>query len=201
MKANLRRDFKELPKSDRSPVEGFTLLDMLLVIMILGIVGMAVIPQFGEMANDSKLKGAALELVSALDYAKNLAITHQRPFSVQVFTKASKNQFAVIDHTSGLDDNVHPEATPPLYTFRRVYNPSDKIPYIIDFDTPTDGATARPEYEGVSIVSVPGGGANHTIVFYPDGHSSNTDSSYALSLGNLTRTIIVQGTTGRILAP
>jgi hypothetical protein len=70
-----------------------------------------------------------------------------------------------------------------------VLNPVDKKWYMLDFDT------THP-YEGVSINSAPASGG--MISFYPDGHSSVSDSVFVLGFGGEQRTITVDGTTGRI---
>ena len=181
---------------------GFTLLDLIIVIIILGVLAMIIMPQIGAMANTSKANSAAWELVTALQFAQTLAIEYQRPFQFQIETVGKRNLFLVKDHTSSLNNNEHPDADPPLYTYQRVYNPMDKKPYIIDFDDVASGVSdevsTREEYRGVTIDSVPGGGNSATIEFYPDGHSGITDSVVVLSLGRETRTVTVDGFTGKV---
>jgi len=180
---------------------GFTLLDLIIVVIILGILSMVIVPQLGSMANEAKLNSAAWELVTAFQYAQSLAIEHQRTFSVKVFVKASRNQFLVRDYQNKGDASAYPNNDPPLYTYGRVYNPFDKKPYIIDFDDPGSLGSVisrRSEYENVSIDSVPGGGNDAEIAFYPDGHSSASDSIYVLSLGSLAKAITVDGITGKV---
>lgn len=180
---------------------GFTLLDLIIVLIILGILTMMIVPQLGSLANEAKLNGASWELVSAFQYAQSLAIEYQRTFSVKVFVKASRNQFSVKDYQYRSDTSAYPNNDPPLYTWGRVYNPIDKKPYIIDFDDPANLGSVisrRLEYENVSIDSVPGGGSDAEIVFYPDGHSSASDSIYVMSLGSLTNTITVDGISGKV---
>jgi len=60
---------------------------------------------------------------------------------------------------------------------------------MLDFDT-------TRTYEGVSIVSAPASGG--MISFYPDGHSSVSDSIFVLGFGGEQRTITVDGTIGKI---
>jgi len=181
---------------------GFTLIDLILVVIILGVLAMVVLPQLGAMANQTKLNNAAWELVMAFQYTQTLAIEYQRPFQLKVFRASSKNQFLIKDHTSSLDDSGHPDAVPPLYTYHRVYNPMDKKPYIIDFDdvqaAVAGEVTTREEYRGVTIDSVPGGGSDAVINFYPDGHSGSSDSVVVMSLGSMARTITVDGITGKV---
>ena len=62
--------------------KGFSLLDLLIVIMILGILGVFLAPQLHSTLNEARLNEATGELVSGLHYAQSLAVTHQRPFGL-----------------------------------------------------------------------------------------------------------------------
>ena len=165
---------------------GFTLLDLLLVMLILGIMGMIIIPQLHSMANEAKLNGAATELVSALEYAANLAVQYQRPFGLKA--DDSGNWFRVFDNRYKSDSNPHTDEDPPVDAYGVVLNPVDKTWYTRDYDT-------LGTYEGVRLTSVPAGGE---ILFYPDGHSASSDNTFVVSLSDSQRTITVNGTTGRV---
>ena len=163
---------------------GFSLLDLLIVLMILGIMGVLVAPQLHSMMTEARLNEAAREMVSGLHYARSLALTHQRPFSLTV--DVGGNWFRVFDRRYRDDTSPHHDATPPVDSYGVVLNPVDKSWYSVDFDT-------AQNYEGVSIDSAPS-----EISFYPDGHSSVDDSVFVVSFGEDTRTITVDGTTGKI---
>jgi type II secretion system protein H len=166
--------------------KGFSLLDLLIVLMILGIMGILVAPQLQSMMTEARLNEAAREMVSGLQYARNLAVTHQRPFGF--LADVGGNWFRVFDYQYRDDTNPHHDATPPVDSYGVVLNPVDKSWYSVDFD-------AAQTYEGVRIDSAPTGGM---ISFYPDGHSSLADSVFVMSFGEDTRTITVDGTTGKI---
>jgi prepilin-type N-terminal cleavage/methylation domain-containing protein len=87
---------RALPRGSR----GFTLLDLIIVIIILGVLAMVIVPQIGSMANLSKINSAAWELISAFQYTQTLAIEHQRPFQIKVMTAADRNQFLIKDQGS-----------------------------------------------------------------------------------------------------
>ena len=190
----------------RSFQQGFTLIDLLIVLLIIGVIGTLLAPQLHSILTETKLNGAAGELVSALEYTRSLAIEYQRPFMLRVYgydhTDDKANAFTVKDTISTLDDEIHLDADPPLYSFKRVFHPLDKKPYFIDFDRvnePLEGVIdPKYEYEGVIIQSVPGGGTTALLKFYPDGHSSDTDSSFTLDLRGVQKTITVDGITGNI---
>jgi Tfp pilus assembly protein FimT len=167
---------------------GFTLLDLFIVIMIIGILGVIVIPQFHSMLTEEKLNEAAGELVSGLQYAGSLAIQYHRPFGLKA--NVSGNWFKVFD-TNPYPDTVppaRPNNVPPVNEDAIVLNPLDKKWYIRDFDE-------MESYQGVRITSVPAGGE---IRFYPDGHSSSSDNTFVVSLDGNQKTITVNGNTGRI---
>ena len=189
---------------------GFTLLDTLLVLLILGIVGMATMPRFSAMISEAKLNGAATELVSALEYAKSLTVRYQKPFDVRAYRydyfDPKANQFVVRDVQYIADTGLHLDAIPPVYTHGRVFNPFDKKPYIIDFNDIQAALVGvimpQRQYEGVDIVSVPGGGTDGIVQFYPDGHCSDPAgpaNTYVLSYAGSQKTITVEGATGRII--
>ena len=167
---------------------GFTLLDLLIVILILGVLAVIAIPQFHSIVTEARLNEAAGELVSGLQYAGNLAVKYQRPFAVQA--DVDGNWFRVFD-TDPSPDSVppaRPNNDPPVDADGVVLNPLDKKWYQKDFDD-------MKTYEGVKITSVPTGGE---ICFYPDGHSDSSDNTFVLGLAGNQRTITVDGTTGRI---
>ena len=168
--------------------KGFTLFDLIIVILILGVLGMIVMPRFQSMVAESKLNGAAVELVSGLQYARNLAVQYKRPFGLKAVV--NENWFNVFDTDPYPDDvpPARPDNKPPVNADGVVLNPIDKKWYIKDFDT-------MNTYEGVSITSAPAGGQ---LLFYPDGHSSSSDSAFVLNLAGDQRTITVNGFTGII---
>ena len=170
----------------RQKNRGFSLLDLLIVLMILGIMGVILAPQLYSMMTEARLNEAAREMVSGLQYAQSLAVTHQRPFGLKA--DVDGNWFRIFDYQHRDDSNPHHDETPPVDGYGVVINPLDKDWYIVDLDT-------NHTYEGVNLNAAPTDG---TISFYPDGHSSSDDSSFVLTYGGDTRTITVDGTTGKI---
>ncbi len=167
--------------------KGFSLLDLLIVIMILGILGVFLAPQLHSTLNEARLNEATGELVSGLHYAQSLTVTHQRPFGL--LADVGGNWFRVFDYQYRNDANPHHSETPPVDGYGVVLNPVDKKWYTVDFDT------THP-HEGVSIDSASASGG--MISFYPDGHSSSADSVFVLGFGGEQRTITVDGTIGKI---
>ena len=167
-------------------VRGFTLIEILIVVMITGILAMAVMPQVQSLIRETKLNGATGELVTALEYASDLAATYQRPFGVK--STAASTLVSVFDVRYKSDAVAHTNATPPVTTFGVVINPVDKRWYSIDF-------RALPNYQGALISAAPPSGE---VVFYPAGNCSALANTFAVQCGGDTRTVTVNGVTGRI---
>ena len=75
-------------------LRGFTLAEMLMVVLILGIAATVVIPMIGNTA-DLQLSSAARELVSTLLYAQTCAIASQQEY--QVVFDAANNSYELQD--------------------------------------------------------------------------------------------------------
>lgn len=163
---------------------GFTLMECVIIVLILGIVAMAGIPEFKGMISEARLNEAAAELVSGLYYTRSLAVEHQRPFGLRA--DLSGNWFAVFDGRYHNDPDAHPADVPPVGANGVVFHPLSKALYTEDLDA---------IYAGVQIATVPAGGE---IRFYPDGHSSEAASLFVIQLGDKQRMISVDGTTGKI---
>lgn len=61
--------------------KGFTLVELIVVIVIIGIASMIAVPMMSSAA-DMQARAAANRIAADLDYAKSLAMTHQKAFSV-----------------------------------------------------------------------------------------------------------------------
>jgi Tfp pilus assembly protein FimT len=161
---------------------GFTLLDSLIVIVILGIIGMIVIPQFQGMVQETRLNEATAEIVSGMQYAGNLAVRYRRPFGFQA--DAAGHWFKIYDNRYAADATAHTDADPPVTAYGVVLNPIEKNWYQHDFDD-------MENYRAATFTSA-------QIVFYPDGHSAASNITVTVTLGATQRTITVDGATGRI---
>jgi Tfp pilus assembly protein FimT len=143
---------------------------------------MVAIPQFQGMIQATRLNEATAELVSGLQYAENLAVRYRRPFGFMA--NAAGKWFRIYDDRFATDTNPHTSADPPVTAYGVVLNPLDKNWYQHDFDD-------MENYRAATFTSA-------QVVFYPDGHSANSNTTVTVSLGNQQMTITVDGATGRI---
>jgi len=86
---------------------GFTLVEIIVVVVILAITALVAIPVFGTAA-DMQVRSAADKIAADIDYAKGLAITRQKHYTVKFFPGEEKYQ--VQDADGNVDGNVieHP---------------------------------------------------------------------------------------------
>jgi len=89
---------KEFERPIRSHA-GFTLIEIIVVMVILSIAALLAVPMLGNAA-DFQVKSAAAQIASDLDYARGLAVTHQKVFSV-VFDP-SKETYKIQDVSGNL---------------------------------------------------------------------------------------------------
>jgi len=152
--------------------DGFTLLEIMVVVGILSIVAMLTIPTFHSVEEEKKVAGAAREIADALCCARSEAMKSGREYRVDV--EAAAEQVEVFDHGA---DTV-------------IYHPTSKQLYRIDFSSSAILA-------GVDIVSVNGNPGLSSIIFTADGRTS---SAYTINLAckNYETKVFVNMVTGRV---
>ncbi len=110
----------------RSEPRGFTLIEVVIVVLILGIVATVAVPGMNDFFTEEKINAAADSVVTAVYYARNMSITtgvnHRVTFDTDL------DSFSVEIYTGG---------TPPDETFATVENPLTKRDYDVAFDATT----------------------------------------------------------------
>jgi type II secretion system protein H len=139
---------------------GFTLIEILCVVVILGIASAVIIPQIGSR-DDLRAAAAARTVMSDLIWAQNSAIAQQRRYYVQF----GGQQYTVLSRAADVD---------PLVT---ATHPITKNSYIVPFDTRTNGT------DGVTLGTPNFGVAGVTIIGFDD-----LGSPFAYDVGTNTST-------------
>jgi hypothetical protein len=166
--------------------KGFSLVDLMIAMMLLGILVLSVPLLFGDLFAEKRLIQASTELVLGLDYARSLAVSRRRPFCVRA--NIGGNWFRVIDPLYATDPVPHHGNDPPISAFGLVLNPLDKQWYEVDFDL-------GEIHADITLTAVPVG---NEVCFYPDGHTGSANTTMALTCAGTTRTITINGMTGKI---
>lgn len=107
---------------------GFSLIELIMAILILGILSAVVVAEIARSAVVSKLEAARFRLKSDIIYAQNLAVTQQLRHGV-VFSPSS-DTYSVYSVTAG---NI-------------VNNPLTRKPFTL-------GYSSDPEFKGIDLVS------------------------------------------------
>jgi prepilin-type N-terminal cleavage/methylation domain-containing protein len=150
---------------------GFTLVEVMIVLLLLGIVLAATIPSMNSTVDGMKLDGAAREVVSAIHYVQSLAIKEGVVHGVTYFE--AQDMFKCNRVTAG---NI-------------IRNPLDKKLYVVDF-------TGEGPLQGVDLVSADFGGMPG-FVFDSLGEPSE-GGSVVLEYGGMQKTITVSAPIGKV---
>ena len=152
------------------PRQGFTLIEIMIVVAIIGLTALVVIPSFTSYEDEQKLSMAAAELTDGLRYARSEAIRTGSAFRVEINTDS--DEFAITDLA----------ALPG----QAVIHPVSRKPYRVAFPAST-------RYSGIDI----NGTGVINVDFYGTGQA-NSDEVITLSYGPFTTVITVDSSSGRI---
>ena len=157
---------------------GFTFVEVVIVILVLGIMTMVALPAMNDFFTDETINAAADSVATAIYYARTSAITtgvnHRVCFDTTI------NKFQVEQYAGG---------TPPDETFEVVQNPVTKRDYVVCFDE-------GPVGQGVDLTQAAFGSEAH-VRFDNLGTPTNT-GTVVLEYGGKDRTIGVTGTSCKI---
>jgi len=152
--------------------KGFTFVEVMIVVFILGIVALALVPTFSSYQDEQKLIGASSELATALRFASSEATKTKTPLRVEISPPAET--YLVKDNTTGT----------------LLLHPIEKNPF-------TSSLNSSSPYSGVDIATVNGSAAASTIVFNTRGTVA-ADTTIVLQYAGHSRDIFIHSPTGRI---
>ena len=117
--------------------KGFTLIELMITIFIIGIISAVAIPSLNRVFADMKLNTAGEEIATAIWYTQNLALKEEKEHRVTFNTVGNGNDLSVQRAKGG--------------TWNTILNPFDKKNYTLDFDTDR-------QVKGVNIITADFGG-------------------------------------------
>ena len=146
--------------------KGFTLVELIIVVVILGIAAALVVPMVSNAA-DMQVRSAANRIAADMDYAKGLAITHQRSYSV-VFDPANESY----------EIRVEPAGTGDV-----IENPLTGNDFVVDFSA--DSRLSRVNIVSADFDSDSSDAISFDYLGSPY-HGKSTAAGDALNSGQIT---------------
>ncbi len=86
---------------------GFTMIEIIIVVVIIGIAAMIAVPMFSSAA-DMQVRAAANRMAADLDYAKGMAVTHQKNYSVVFYPNSESYDIRETATNTIIDNPVRP---------------------------------------------------------------------------------------------
>ncbi len=148
---------------------GFTLIEILVVVIIIGITGAIIVPHIGTR-DDLKAGAAARVMMADLIYAQNMAITGQQNYYL-VFDVANKRY--TITNASNTTIN----------------HPINKTSYVVQFGSGGTNGFTDMVLESAAFVSAASGATNTTLGFDELGaplSRSGTNTPDSMASGSIT---------------
>lgn len=177
------------PVHEASPTRGsrrpgFTLIEILVVVMILGLASAVIVPQLGSR-DDLKTASAARMLMADLIYAQNLSIARQQMHYVKV--DAVAENYTVLSEVS-------PETI--------ITHPVQIAPFVVKFGASSKSALSdvvvdSVSFNGFSTIGFDEMGVPHAYDA-TGGVTALTSGSVVLRCGEFTLTVLIEPFTGEL---
>jgi prepilin-type N-terminal cleavage/methylation domain-containing protein len=158
---------------------GFTLVEILLWIAVASLAASVAYGLMTPYAQERKLSAGVERVVTALEYARDLARSERRPVAVRIVPDATQSTSANSLRVVYADD------------LASVSNPLTKSPYALDF---RNDAHLR----GVVVVSSNAGG-DDALEFDARGTPGDEGNEFVLACGGMQMIVRVEVPTGRVV--
>jgi prepilin-type N-terminal cleavage/methylation domain-containing protein len=157
---------------------GFTIFELMLVVVVIGIVAAILVPAVGNNLKSSRLSTAANVLAADIEFCSSECITRPSNPRAIVFD-LTLNKYTIQD----------------LATSAIISHPADSLPFVNDFTTGRNS-----QLQGVTIRSIAmGNGTLNVLAFDAYGRPLITaDMVITLAYANSTMTITVKKGTGDV---
>lgn len=171
---------------------GFTLIEMVIIVIIIGTIAMAGFPALTSSLGDARLAGAVTEVVTALEYGRMEAMGSGRTTMVRIGHINNqiriKKRYPTVDLLGSETQLAETDVEGGVYRF--IQHPLKRGEnYDIVFDN-------EERLRGVDITASDYGGDNQ-VFFEPDGLPDNGGSS-TLALGARQKIVTLDAFTGTV---
>ena len=123
----------------RKSVSGFTLIEVMIVIAIMGILAAIAAPNFRNYMTQSRLKGAARQVMSDLMLARMQAVTKNN--EVKVFFNADGKNYTILDDTN---NNGHYDGDPETEVTKNIQTDYNDVSFSTAAPVFLPGGTVFP---------------------------------------------------------
>ena len=188
------------PPSEFRNLQGFTLLELMIVVVILGICATFAVPMLNQAAAQTRLEAATELVANSLNYARLRALSSQQNFRV-VFTPGTERIRVEMNANNKLNHLKDPSRD--VISAGDVENDKSWVGVQHPLETREIGGkdydltfTQFSLYKGVDILTASFSGSQ-TVTFSPQGVPS-AGGSVILRFGGQQRTVSLQAVTGVI---
>jgi prepilin-type N-terminal cleavage/methylation domain-containing protein len=142
------------PNARRRPLKGFTLMELLLVVLIFGIMAAAIVPRIGGLLDGGKAAVAARTVAQAGRYARSMALLNQVPMELRISPQTSLvSVVAAPRRSESQSESSAPEGFTEgvVASFGRAVSRDDRIaaaPGLLARTTPTPQVEPETSDEG-----------------------------------------------------